>query len=111
MVHQVAISLNSKYILEAATRVFSDDSSISSKLILVDLKLNCLNMPNYQEIASLKKFFDSQNERFASSILCSIVGYYLTYNKCDRALRSKLCALCGISEKQIFIENKKELPD
>lgn len=111
MVHQVAISLNSKYILEAATRVFSNDNSISSKLILVDLKLNCLNMPNYQEIANLKKIFDSQNERFASSILCSIVGYYLTYNKCDRALRSKLCALCGISEKQIFIENKKELPD
>ena len=111
MVHQVAISLNSKYILEAATRVFSDDNSISSKLILVDLKLNCLNMPNYQEIANLKKTFDSQNERFASSILCSIVGHYLTYNKCDRALRSKLCALCGISEKQVFIESKKELPD
>ena len=109
MVHQVAISLNSIYILPAATSVFADDPSISSKLILMDLKLNCLNKPDYNEIAALKKGFDRANERFASSILSSIVGYYLNYNKCDRVLRSKLCSLCGIPERQVLIENKRKL--
>ena len=106
--HQVAISLNSIYILPAAKSVFEDDLSISSKLILMDLKLNCLNKPDYNEIAALKRGFDKANERFASSILSSIVGYYLNYNKCDRTLRSKLCSLCGIQERQALIENKRK---
>lgn len=108
MVHQVAISLNSIYILPAAKSVFEDDLSISSKLILMDLKLNCLNKPDYNEIAALKRGFDKANERFASSILSSIVGYYLNYNKCDRTLRSKLCSLCEIQERQVLIENKRK---
>ena len=109
MVHQVAISLNSKYILPAAEIVFSQDTSISSKLILMDLKLNCLNQPDYKEIHSLKKQFDKEKEVFASSILSSIVGYYLNYNKCDRTLRSKLCTLFEIQEKNVLIENQKKL--
>lgn len=109
MVHQVAASLNSSFLLPAATLVFLEDSSISSKLILMDLKLNCLNKPNYSEIAALKKSFDKENEKFASGILSSIVGYYLNYNKCNHTLRSKLCALFGISEKRTFINNNRKL--
>lgn len=60
------------------------------------------------EIAALKRGFDKANERFASSILSSIVGYYLNYNKCDRTLRSKLCSLCEIQERQVLIENKRK---
>lgn len=43
MVHQVAVSLNSEHLLLAATKSLESDNSISSKLVLLDLKLNCLN--------------------------------------------------------------------
>jgi len=105
MVHQIANSLNSIYVLPAAQKAFEGDLSISSKLVLMDLKLNCLNKPDYNEISGLMKVFNDSNERFAANILSSIVGYYLNYNKCDHTLRSKLCSLCGISEKHVLIEN------
>ena len=106
MIHQIAIALNSNFILPVVSKVFLEDSSISSKLILIDLKLNCLNKPDYNEISKLKKEFDQNNEHFASSILASIVGYYLKYNKCDHGLRSKLCSLFKMSEKKMIIENQ-----
>lgn len=109
MVHQVAISLNSEHLLPAATKSFERDKSISSKLVLLDLKLNCLKICNYKEIQSLKKDFDTYNEKFASRILDSIVGYYLNFNRCDHALRSKLCSLCGLSQRQSFITTQRNL--
>ena len=109
MVHQVAQSLNSIYLLQPVEKVLSEDSSISSKLILMDLKLNCLNRFSYREVSDLKKSFSNSKEIFAENILGSIVGYYLNYNKCDHALRSKLCSLCGISERQALIDHQTKL--
>lgn len=107
MLHQVAISLNSPYLLNTAEYVFNEDGSISSKLVLVDLKLNCLKKLNTREVIQLKELFDDNNERFASSILTSIVGRYLNYNRCDNATRSKLCIAFGLSRKQTLLESKK----
>ena len=109
MVHQVASCLNSGFILDSATDVFTKDTSISSKLILLDLKLNFLKRPSYREIESLKKTFEDSNEKFASCILDSIVGYYLNYNKCDHTLRSKLCKLCDIPERDAIVAVQKNL--
>ena len=109
MVHQVATSLNSEHLLLAAQKTFSEDDSISSKLILADLKMNCLNKFSYDEIQGLKKSFDSSNEMFASRILDSIIGQYLNYNKCDRGLRARLCSLCGFSEQQALLAQQKNL--
>lgn len=107
MIHQVAISLNSEHLLPAATKSFEDDKSISSKLVLMDLKLNCLKKCNYSEIQSLKKNFDAHNEKFASRILDSIVARYLNFNMCDHALRAKLCSLCGLSQRQALIATQR----
>lgn len=109
MVHQVAASLNSEYLLPAAKKTFEDDISISSKLVLLDLKLNCLNHCNFSEIQNLKKEFDTHNEKFASRIVDSIVGYYLNYNRCDHVLRAKLCTLCGLSQQQALIATQRNL--
>ena len=109
MVYQIAVSLNSEYLLPAATEVLSKDGSISSKLVLIELELNCLNKPNYREIELLKKAFEANNEKFAINILSTIITYYLNYNKCDGRLRQKLCALFEISEKQTLIESQKNL--
>lgn len=109
MVHQVAISLNSEHLLPAAQKTFTEDDSISSKLILADLKMNCLNKFSYDEIQSLKKTFESSNEMFASRILDSIIGHYLNYNKCDHGLRTKFCNLCGFSEQETILAQHKNL--
>jgi hypothetical protein len=109
MVHQVAISLNSEHLLPAAQKTFEADESISSKLILADLKMNCINKFSYDEIHSLKGIFESSNEMFASRILDSIIGHYLNYNKCDHSLRTRLCSLCGFSEQQAILAQQKNL--
>lgn len=103
MIHQVAVSLNSKHILPAAKHSFENDTTISSKLILADLEMNCLEKFSYSEIQNLKKFFEESKETFASRILDSIIAYYLNYHKCDHVLRSKLCSLCGLSENKVFL--------
>lgn len=109
MIHQVAISLNSEHLLLAATKSFESDKSISSKLVLPDLKLNCLKKCNYEEIQRLRNDFDKHDEKFASRILDSIVGYYLNYNMCDHTLRSKLCSLCGLSQRDNFISQQRNM--
>ena len=109
MIHQVAVSLNSEHLLPAATQSYKEANSISSKLVLLDLKLNCLNRCNYQEIQQLKKSFTDSNETFASRIMDSIVGYYLNYHTCDHSLRDKLCSLCGLSQQQMIIAPKRNL--
>ena len=109
MVHQVATALNSSHLLKAAQISFNQDSSISSKLVLLDLKLNCLNTCDYSEISGMKKEFDSKGERFASRILDSIVGQYLNYNRCDNQLRSRLCSLCGLSQQNSLLATERNL--
>lgn len=109
MVHQVAISLNSDHLLRATQKTFEADPSISSKLILADLKMNCINSFSYNEIHMLKKSFDDSNEIFASRILDSIIGHYLNFTRCDQGLRSRLCSLCGFSEQQAIIAQQKNL--
>ena len=109
MVHQVATSLNSKLLLPAVTTSFKDDSSISSKLVLLDLKINCLNSFNYYEVKHLRDCFESENEIYAARILDSIVGYYLNHRICTRALRQKLCHLCGFQEHNVLITNQHNL--
>lgn len=109
MIHQVALSLNSKHLLPAAKNSFENDNAISSKLILLDLKLNCLHLCNYDEIRKLKKDLDSRKEMLSSRIVDSIVGYYLNYNTCDHDLRAKLCSLCGLSQQLSLIAAQRNL--
>ena len=99
MIHQIAKTLDNEHLLEAATISLSKNTAISAKLVLLDLKLNCLKKCNYNEIKQLRKTFIESNELFATCILDSIVGYYLNYNKCNYQLKSKLCSLCEFSEK------------
>ena len=109
MIHQIATALNNEHLLLAAERTLENDNSVSSNLVLLDLKLNCLNRVSYADVKSLKKSLDSNSEKYASKIVDSIVGYYLNYNSCDHALRAKLCSLCGLSQQLALIESTKNL--
>ena len=109
MIHLVAKTLDNEHLLEAATISLSLKPAISAKLVLLDLKLNCLKKCDYSEIRDLRKSFADSNELFATYTLDSIVGYYLNYNKCDVKLKSKLCSLCGFSEQKVLIETHKNL--
>lgn len=109
MISQVAASLNSFYLLPAVKSALSAEESISAKLILLELKLNYLDKPEYDEIFRLKKDLETEKNQFALCILSAIVAYYLKYNKCDHKLRSKLCQLFGYSEKKSFLSSQKAL--
>lgn len=109
MIHQIATSLNSDLLLPAAKKALEGDSSISSKLVLLDLKLNCLKHCEYSEIEKLKKEFEANNEKFALKIIDSIVGEFLNYTKCDHVLRAKLCSLCGLPQRESLIATQRNL--
>lgn len=109
MINKIALSLDSKHLLLAATESLERDNSIASKLILAELKINCLNQFSFQEVDGLKKELERNNERFASGILGSIISQYLKFNRCDYKLRSKLCNLFGFSEHKVMIDNTKQL--
>ncbi len=111
MINKIALSLDSRHLLIAATESLEKDNSIASRLILLELKVNCLNQFTYQEIEDFKKELGQKNERFASGILSSIVSQYLKYNKCDYKLRSKFCNLFGFHERSVMLDNKKQLSD
>lgn len=111
MIHQVATSLNSEHLLLAAETSLEKDKSISSRLVLLDLKLNCLKKCDYNEIQILKKQLDDNKEEFASRIVDSIVGAYLNYNKCFYKTRAKLCTLCGYSQQNTLISSSQNLLD
>ncbi len=109
MIHQVAKSIDNEHLLQAATQSLSQNKAISAKLVLLDLKLNCLKKCDYNEIRDLRKVFTESNESFATCILDSIVGEYLNYNKCDVRLRAKLCSLCDFSTQSALLESHKNL--
>lgn len=98
MINKIADSLNNKYVLPAAEQVFKNDTTISAKLVLLSLKINCLHTVSYPDVSSLKKALDENDEKFASQIVDSIIGHYLNYNKCSTSLRDKLCKLCNLSQ-------------
>lgn len=95
MIHQVAKSLNSDLLLPSVEETYRDTEDISAQLLMADLKLNCLNEVNYDEVKQLREALKKRGEVFAMGILDSIIGRYLNYNKCDYKLRSRLCNLCG----------------
>ena len=107
MIHQVSKTLDNEHLLEASRISLSKNQSISAKLVLLDLKMNCLKKVNFTDIQKLRTEFNDSNEFFALCILDSIVGSYLNYNKCNPALRSRLCALCNFSEQKSLIESHK----
>lgn len=109
MINKTASCLNSKNLLIAASDSLGKNTAISAKLILLELKLNFLKMPNYNEIASLKKILEELNEEFALCVLSSIVAQYLKYNTCDYRLRSRLCSLFGFPEKDTYLKSKRNL--
>jgi len=109
MIHLVSEALNSCNLIDAASFAYMDDQSISSKLILLDLKMNCLNDFDYIDVKKLRESFEDSKEEFAISIVDSIVGQYLNYNKCSHELRSKLSSLCGFKENKKFIASQRNL--
>ena len=109
MIGKIAASLDSKHLLPAASESLEKANSIATTLILLELKVNCLKLINYQEIEKLKKDFEQNNEKFAIGILTSIITHFLKYNKCDYRLRSKLCSLFEIPEQKTMIESRKQL--
>ena len=109
MIHDVAFALNSDHLLPAAKASLEKDQSVSSKLVLLDLKLNCLKKCNYPEIQDFRKQLVSNNEEFAIRIVDSIVAQYLNFNNCNHELRAKLCALCGYSQQNSLISSQRNL--
>ncbi len=107
MVKKIAFSLNSEYLLPATTETFEKTNLISTKLILQELKMNCLNSFSLSELKALDADLSKKNE-FARFILKSIVANYLKFNVCDYKMREKLCDEFELDKKNTFIASSKE---
>lgn len=107
IVKKIAISLNSEYLLIATTDTFQEKNTISTKLILQELKMNCLNSFSLSELKSLNTELSKTND-FARYILRSTVANYLKFNDCEYRLREKLCDEFELDKKCTFISSEKE---
>ena len=107
MISKIAISLNSEFLLPATTETFEESNKISSKLILAELKMNCLNKFSLNDLKKLDSEL-SKNDEFARSILKSIVANYLKFNDCNYRMREKLCDQFELDKKNTFISSTKE---
>lgn len=107
MISKVAISLNNQNLLIAIEDAFNVQSSISQKLIMQELKFNVLRKPNFNEAIALYTEIDDRKLDFASTVLRSIVAYYLRYNRCEYKMRNKICSKLGLSSRSLLIESSK----
>ena len=108
MIKKIAFSINSEYLLPAAEETFDNEGSISSKLIMQELKINCLHQLHYKEVEQLfNELVDSCP--FASCILRSSIANYLKYNECDHKLRDKLCSKFLLDKKNTYLESQKRI--
>lgn len=109
MVNMVAQSLNSPLLLPAATEALTNEKSISSLLVIHELKLNYLKAPDFEELEQFYNDLERTNNNFAQYVLSRIVAHYLRYNICDYKLRNKMCALFKFSDKKMFVRSQKTL--
>lgn len=110
MIKKIALSINSEYLLPAADETFTNEGSISAKLIMQELKINCLHKIYYKEIEQLYDELIASCP-FASSILKSSVANYLKYNECEYKLRDKLCTKFSLNKKTTYLESQKRLAE
>lgn len=104
MINKVAMSMSSEYLLPAVTESFEEHNTISEKLILQEIRYNCLRSPDVTESFKLYDELEKTNNQFALSILKSIVSHYLKYNRCDFRSRAKICSKFGFKDEKIFLE-------
>lgn len=83
MVQMVAGTMNSPYLLIAATEALTNEHAISAQLVLQELKLNHLKAPNIEELEQLNSDLLRTNNKFARFVLTNSVSNYLRYNQCD----------------------------
>ena len=86
MVQMVAGTMNSPYLLIAATEALTNEHAISAQLVLQELKLNHLKAPNIEELEQLNSDLLRTNNKFARFVLTNSVSNYLRYNQCDLSL-------------------------
>lgn len=109
MVNMVAQSINSPLLLPAATEALTNEKSISSLLVMQELKLNYLKAPDFEELERFYNDLERTNNNFAQFVLSRIAAHYLRYNICDYKLRNKMCALFKFSDKKMFVRSQKTL--
>lgn len=108
MINKIAASMNSRFLLPVAQDVFSSDSSISAKLVLQELRINCLKDFSPKEVTSLYDDLLKNKELLACGVLRASVAHYLNYNTCDFKLRAKLCEKFDLSSRAAFLSAQEK---
>lgn len=109
MVHMVASTMNSPFLLVAATEALANENTISAQLVLQELKMNYLKRPDVGALEKLNNELLKANNRFAQFVLTNSVSNYLRYNQCDYRVRSRLCQTFKLSEKKAYLLSQKTL--
>ncbi len=108
MINKIAASMNSRFLLPVAQDVFSSSDSISAKLVLQELRINCLKDFSPKEVVSLYDDLLKRKELLACGVLRASVAHYLNYNTCDFKLRAQLCEKFDLSNRAVFLSVQKK---
>lgn len=111
MIHKIAVSFNSPIILPAVTEALESQGTIASELVLTELKVNCLKQFSFRDVENLSKKYEKEDERFANSVLSSIMANYLNENRCAYRLRDRICSLFGFSRAETLKKNQSLLTE
>ena len=105
MIRIIAISFVDMYSINAAEKAIG--CTVSGRLVLFDIKMNCLAKPNFKELEISYNEFKEKHLDFAEITLKYITHEYLRYNKCGTSQRDHLCSIMGFRKQNLLLDSKK----
>ena len=92
MISKIAFCLNNESLLPAIDEAFSKHPCSSQQLADCDLRVNKLKKFSVEDVIGWNGRLHRDKDWLTSTILRSIVAYYLRYNHCSTETRKKLCS-------------------
>ena len=103
MISKIAFCLNCESLLPAIDEAFAKKPCSSQKLADCDLRLNKLRKFTVDSVVNWYDKLRQDREWLTSTILRSIVAYFLRYNHCSTETRKKLCSVFEFKYDDVFI--------
>ena len=108
MISKIAFSLDNESLLPAIEEAFSQNPCSSQQLADCDLRLNKLRKFSVDDVINWYDKLRQEKEWLTSTILRSIVAYFLRYNHCSTETRKKLCSAFSFKYEDVLITREQQ---